>query len=489
MPAFLGLDLGASGLKAVIISATGQLLGAANIGLATQLPHPGWSEQEPADWLAALRLAVPEALRAAGLAPGALTAIGVTAGAHTPVLTGADGAPLRPAIMWSDQRASAEAAALRERADALIVETGLNRVNATWTLAMLAWLRAHELATVAATRRLYLAKDWLRAALTGTWETDYSDAVGTLLADHRTGTWSPALCDLIGWDIATLPPIRPATGIVGHVVSGEFGLAAGTKVICGAMDTTTELFGAGALRPGMATIKLATAGVVSEVTAGPIVAPPVSCYPHIEPGSFYTAAGTNACASALRWLRDTLRLPDFAALDAAAAAAPPGAGGLIFHPYLQGERAPYWDAALRGDFIGLSMAHGPAHLCRAVLEGVAFSLRDVIAANPRKLQGPVRLLGGGAASPLWRQIIADVTGLALERPAGADAAFGAALLAALGAGAFASPAAAVATCVHITDRTAPNADNAAAYSELFAIYRRAQTAIAPLSHALAAFAH
>jgi xylulokinase len=487
LPAFLGLDLGASGLKAVIIGATGQLLGAANIGLSTQLPQPGWSEQNPADWLAALRLAVPEALRAAGLAPTSLTAIGVTAGAHTPVLTGDDGAPLRPAIMWSDQRASAEAALLREKADALIIETGLNRVNATWTLAMLAWVRAHEPHIAAATRRVYLAKDWLRAALTGTWETDYSDAIGTLLADHRTQGWSPALCGLIGWDIATLPPIRRATDIVGHVTDQKFGLAPGTKVICGAMDTTTELFGAGALTPGMASIKLATAGVISEVTAGPVVNPPVSCYPHIATGLFYTAAGTNSCASALRWLRDTLNLAGgFAGIDAAAATVPPGAGGLIFHPYLQGERAPYWDARLRGDFIGLTMAHTPAHLCRAVLEGVAFSLRDVIAASPRPLAGPARLLGGGAASPLWRQIIADVTGLTLEQPAGADAAFGAALLAALGAGAFASPAQAVDSCVHITASTPPNAGNAAIYRKLFDIYQRSQALMAPLAHELSA---
>ncbi len=486
MPAFLGLDLGASGLKAVIISATGQLLGAANIALTTHLPQPGWSEQDPAEWLAALRVAVPEALRAAGLAAGRLAAIGVTAGAHTPVLTGADGAVLRPAIMWSDQRASAQAAALRETADAQIIETGLNRVNATWTLAMLDWVRAHEPQVAAATRRVYLAKDWLRAALTGTWETDYSDAIGTLLTDHRTQGWSPALCGLIGWDMATLPPIRRATDIVGHVLDRRFGLAAGTPVICGAMDTTTELLGAGALTPGMAAIKLATAGVISEVTAGPVVNPPVSCYPHIAPGLFYTAAGTNSCASALRWLRDTLNLPGFAGIDAAAATVPPGAGGLIFHPYLQGERAPYWDAALRGDFIGLTMAHRPAHLCRAVLEGVAFSLRDVIASSPRPLAGPARLLGGGAASPLWRQIIADVTGLTLEQPAGADAAFGAALLAALGAGAFTSPAQAVETCVHITASTAPNMENAAIYSKLFDIYRRSQAMMAPLAHELSA---
>jgi xylulokinase len=487
-PAFLGLDLGASGLKAVIISATGEAFGAATVGLATRLPHPGWSEQDPADWLAAMRAAIGQALRAAGLAPAAITAIGITAGAHTPVLTGADGAVLRPAIMWSDQRAGPQAAALHARAGPAIIATGMNRVNPTWTLAMLAWLRAHEPHVTAATHRLYLAKDYLRAALTGTWETDASDAAGTLLADQRTGTWSPALCDLIGWDIATLPPIRPAIDIVGYVRNADFGLHPGTPVICGAMDTTTELFGAGALYPGQATIKLATAGVVCEVTTAPVVQPPVSCYPHIEPGLFYTAAGTNSCASALRWLRDTLNLPSFAAIDEAAAAAPPGAGGLLFHPYLQGERAPYWDADLRADFIGLTMAHSAPHMCRAVLEGVAFSLADVIAANPRPVTGPVRLLGGGAASPLWRQIIADVTGLTLAVPAGADAAFGAALLAALGTGAFASPAEAVARCVHIAATTIPNGQNAKRYNEMFDIYRRAQAALAPISHDLAAAA-
>jgi xylulokinase len=492
----LGIDLGAGSLKATIIDADGRLAGEGAHPIETRIPTFGWSEQDPRDWYAALCQAVPAAIAAAKIDAKAIAGIGFSAGAHTLVLTDGDGQIIRPAIMWSDQRSAEEARALHAEAGDLIVAKSLNRVNPTWTLAMLAWLRAHEPAAVARVRRLYIAKDYLRACLTGTWETDYSDVLGALMADDATRSWSPDLCALIHWPMETLPPVVKPTDVVGQVTAEAAratGLAAGTPVVCGSNDTTVEFFGAGAVQPGMAAIKLATAGVLFLATDGPSVHPPISCYPHIVDGLYYTATGTNSCASAHRWLRDRFFMQPggdgsaaFAEMDRLAGEAPAGSAGLLFHPYLQGERAPYWDPLLRADFIGATMSHGRAHFARALYEGIAFSIRDLLqAARGLGLRfSSARLLGGGARSAIWRQIIADVTGLTIERPANGDASFGAALVAGVGVGLYGDPRAAVARCVTILDRCTPDPARAALYDEFFAVYKDAQAALAPLNHRL-----
>ena len=486
----LGIDLGAGSLKATIISATGQIEGEASHPVSSAVPQFGWSEQDPAEWFAALCAAVPLALAAAGLAGGDITGIGVSAGAHIPVLTDEDGTVLRPAMMWNDQRSAAQAAALHAKAGQKIIDTSLNKVNPTWTLAMLAWLREHEPAVFSRARRLYLAKDYLRYCLTGTWETDFSDAIGALMADNSAKDWSPELVALAGWDPAYLPRIAKPTDVVGTVTAeaaSRTGLAAGTPVVCGSNDTTVEFFGVGAVKPGIGAVKLATAGVLFLATDGPSVNPPISCYPHIIEGMFYTATGTNSCASAHRWLRELMFAQGgFEAMDALAAGVKPGADGLLFHPYLQGERAPYWDPLLRADFIGMTISHSQAHFARALYEGIAFSIRDLLeAARALGLEfGTIRLIGGGARSAVWRQIIADVTGLTVERTEAADASFGAALLAGIGTGVFASPRDAVAACVRLADTTMPDAARHAFYSQLFGIYKDAQAALAPLNHRL-----
>ena len=401
---------------------------------------------------------------------------------------------IRPAILWSDQRAAEEARELDERAGARIVEVGLNRVNPTWTLAQLAWLKRHEPDAVARVRRVFPAKDYLRYRVTGDWHSDVSDALGLLLADGRQGGWSPELCALIDWPLESLPPVLRPTDLAGQVsarAAADTGLPEGLPVVAGGNDTTVELFGVGGIRPGQGAIKLATAGVLFGVVEGPSVHPPVSCYPHVLPGLYYTATGTNSCASAHRWLRDTLfstpqGSESFDRLDELAEAVPAGAEGLIFHPYLQGERGPYWDPKLRADFIGLTFRHGRGHLVRALYEGIAFSIRDLLEAAPPETRtfSEIRILGGGARSALWRQIMSDVLGLEIVRPAVGDASFGAALVAGAGVGLFASPEAAVAACVRIADRSTPDPERHALYGRVFALYKEAQASLAPLAHRL-----
>jgi xylulokinase len=496
----IGVDLGAGSLKASVIDGTGRLLGEASEPIATRIPHPGWSEQDPADWYRAFCKAVPAALAAARTEPARLAGLGLSAGAHIPVLVDGTGQVLRPAILWNDQRSIEEARELREAAGELIVRTSLNRANPTWTLAMLKWLGRHEPEVARRTRRLFIAKDYLRHRITGDWHSDFSDAIGALMGDVATRNWSAELCRLIGWPIETLPPLLDPAAIAGKVgaeAARDAGLPEGLPVVTGSNDTTVELYGVGAIKAGQGAIKLATAAVVYLATDGPAVHPPVSCYPHIMPGMFYCATGTNSCASAHRWLRDEFFLPAvaaaggdgsraFAEMDRMAASAPPGSDGLLFHPYLQGERGPHWDPHLRASFIGLTMRHGRAHFVRALYEGIAFSVRDLLeAAQAEGLAfSGFRLIGGGARSALWRQIIADMLGVEIEQPENGDASFGAALVAGVGTGVFPSFEAAIERSVRIIGRAEPDARRHRFYSELFAIYREATRALQPLDHRL-----
>ena len=260
----------------------------------------------------------------------------------------------------------------------------------------------------------------------------------------------------------------------------------------GSNDTTVELYGAGAVAAGQGAIKLATAGVVFLTTDRPEVHPPISCYPHVISGLWYMASGINACATAHRWVRDTFfsDLPEasaFEEMDRLASGVVPGCEGLIFHPYLLGERAPHWDPKLRGDFIGLTLGHNRAHFARACYEGIAFALNDVLL-SAKQLSGAsfgdMRLLGGGARSATWRQIIADVTGLTVKVPQNGDASFGAALVAAVGAGIFASPGEAVARCVRIESETVPDPDRHAFYGEVFTLYDQARRGLTEVTHQL-----
>jgi xylulokinase len=485
-----GVDLGAGSLKVTIIHPDGTLAGEASSSITTSTPRFGWSEQNPHDWWVALCDAIPRALADAGVGGDAIAAIGFSAGAHIGVLCGADGRVLRPALLWSDSRAADEAAELRKRADARIIELSLNRANPTWLLPQLLWISRNDPEAFAATERLYIAKDWLRHQLTGTFETDWSDVVGALMGDASTQSWSPELCEMVGWPMRTLAPIVRPTDIVGTVTpvaAAACGLLAGTPVVCGSNDTTVELFGAGAVKPGEGAVKLATAGVTYQVAEGPLVRPPVSCYPHIVDGLYYTATGINSCASAHRWLRDQFFAADgFEGMDALAASVTAGSDGLLFHPYLQGERAPHWDPQLRADFVGLTMQHTRGHFARALYEGIAYAIRDAmtVAEGLGMRYDTIRLIGGGSRSATWRQIMADVLGRTIHLPVNGDASFGAAVLAGIGIGTFADPADALARCARTVATHEPDPATHARYTDFFDVYRDAQRGLVDINHRL-----
>ena len=498
----MGIDLGAGSLKVTIIDTAGALLGSASSDVRTNSPQPGWAEQDPEEWYRGLCHAVPAALAIAGIKSGDIGAVSFSAGAHTPVLLDEDNQLIRPAILWSDQRSSVEAHELAQKAGAMIHATSFNNPAPTWTLPQLQWLQTHEPDSVRRTKRLLIAKDYLRFRLTGGWHTDRVDAVGTLMTDSSASTWSEELCALIGWNMETLPPIVEPAAVVGEVSrqgAEESGLAAGTPVVAGTMDTAAECYGAGAVDAGHCTIKLATAGTVSVITDTFSAHAEVIDYPHVIPGYGYAITGTNSCASAHRWLRDQLFMPAdpsnadgdpgqaaFNEMERLAASIPAGSDGMLFHPYLQGERSPYWDAKLRADFIGVTIRHTKGHFVRALYEGVAFSLLDCMESlNAQGLQSAsARLVGGGGRSATWRQIVSDCTGLMIDVPENGDASFGAALVAGVGIGAFNDERDAVKRCVKLIQHHEPDAANHALYGELFAVYKDAQAALSGINHTL-----
>lgn len=493
----MGIDIGAGSLKTMIVSSAGRVCGSAAVDIATHSPKPRWSEQDPQDWWKAVCTTVPLALAEAGIAATDIAAISFSAGAHTPVLEDAQGNLVRPAILWNDQRSGDESRELQEKYGERILGIGMNRPAPTWTLPQFLWLVRNEPDAVRRTARVYVAKDWLRSRLTGTWETDRTEAVGTLLFDPTQDKWSSELCDMAHWDINTLPPLVTPTTVVGKVTgtaARATGLAEGTPVVCGTSDTSIETFGAGSVRPGDGTIKLATAGTVSVVTSAPRVHPTLINYPLAVPGLWYVITGTNSCASAHRWFRDRFLMAPgvsgsdaFAEMDRLAGSVPVGAEGLLFHPYLQGERAPYWDPMLRADFVGMTFRHDKAHFSRAIYEGIAFSLRDVLdqfRARDMDIK-TARIIGGGSKSATWRQIVADVLNVEILLPETTDASFGAALLAGVGIGVFQDELTAAQTCARVIGRALPNPANVGVYDELFAVYKQAQAGLVQVNHALA----
>lgn len=483
----LGIDLGTSSLKCVLMRADGRVLATAERSYPTYSPAAGWAEQNPSDWLAALRAALAELDRADAALFGRIGAIGVCSAAHIPVLLDAAGRVIRPAILWSDQRSDAQVASLRAAHGELLAASTLNEAGCTWTLPQLLWIGEHEPDVLPRVRHFLSSKDYLVFSLTGEACMDFGSAAATLMLDARTKTWSSALSALSGVPPAAFPRLAGPLDVVGSVTAAAhavFGLPAGIPVIAGALDSAAELAGCGILRAdGRGMVRVGSAGGIMAVTDSPSFNAGIITYPHVPNGIFYKQAGTNACATSLKWLRQLcagVRRGNAAAplsfddLDALAQTVAPGAGGLLFHPYLHGERAPYWNPELRANFSGLDQAHAWPHFVRAVMEGVAYSLRDCLGMFGRediRMRSAV-MAGGVAKSPVWAQIIADVLEMEMHTVHGGDSARGACLLAATALGLFDSIEAAATACVVPEKTIVPDPANRELYATRFERYRR-----------------
>lgn len=491
----LGIDFGSGGCKITAIDPEGRLLGEASREYPTHYEHPGWSEQEPSDWYAAMCGALA-ALREAGLDLARTAAIAFDGSTHNAVLLDGSMRPVRRTVMWTDQRSAAECEFLRERHGELIFGTACQMPTPTWTLPQLIWIAKHEPEIPARTKYILFVKDFVRWQVTGVAATDHIEAQGTLFYDMKARNWSRELFALTGFDFSALPELTEPTERLGEVTAqaaADTGLPAGTPVICGTSDSAVEDYGAGAVEPGDCIVKLATAGNVNVMTAAPHPFRTTLTYSHVIPGMWYTVSATNAAALCQRWFRDLFGdaekaeaaasgIKAFDLMDRRAAASPAGANGVMFHPYLQGERSPYWDPKLRGSFTGISINSTRGDFMRALLEGVAFSLFDCYGVI-EEMKLPVKrifLIGGGARSALWNGIVCDVFNLPVAVPSPGDASFGAALLAGTGTGFFPDVREAVKRCLRTDRELSPDPGRAAQYAELFRTYREIHDALAPV---------
>ena len=493
---FLGLDVSTTGVKALLVDTDGRVVASATVAHPSAAPHPLWSEQRPADWEAGALNAIRTALRLAEAEGERVAAIGLTGQMHGMVALDAEGAVTRPAILWNDQRTAAECDEIRARVgrERLIAISG-NDALTGFTAPKILWTRRHEPEVYARIRHILLPKDYLRYRLTGDYATDKADGSGTLLFDLARRDWSPELLAALEIPPEWLPPTfeGPAmTGVISAEAAAATGLRAGTPVVAGGGDQAAQAVGVGAVTPGVLALTLGTSGVLFATTETPVIEPGgrLHTFCHAVPDRWHLMGVMLSAAGSFQWLRDTLA-PEasFEALVAEAATAPAGSDGLLFLPYLTGERTPYPDPLARGAWVGLTARHTRAHLIRATLEGVAFGLRDMLALmRETGLTVPdrARVSGGGARSALWRGIVASALGITLDSPETTEgAAYGAALLAGVGAGAWTDVDTAT-RGLAMVDQTAPIAVDVARYDALYAQYHALYATLAPTMHALSA---
>ena len=492
----LGIDLSTTGAKALLIDEMGKVIASASTPLTLSTPHPLWAEQEPRDWWQATVASIRAALTMAAASGAEIRAIGLTGQMHGLALLDAQGEPLRPAILWNDQRTAAECDEIRARVgrSRLIAVTG-NDALTGFTAPKVLWVRRHEPEIYARAVHILLPKDYIRYRLTGDFAMDKADGSGTLLFDLAARDWSSEVTAALDIPRSWLPPTLEGpeiTGVISAEAAALTGLAAGTPVMAGGGDQAAQAVGVGAIEPGMAAVTLGTSGVVFAATATPLFEPEgrLHAFCHAVPGRWHLMGVMLSAAGSLQWLRDMLAPGvSFDALMDEAVQAPAGSEGLLFLPYLSGERTPHPDPLARGAWVGLTLRHTRAHMVRAVLEGVAFGLRDGFTLLARVGLGEmarVRVSGGGARSPLWRTILASVLAIPLESVAASEgAAYGAALLAGVGAGVWPDVAAACTATIQSGEMTTPNGDWQAEYERLYPIYQSLYLALKPAFAALA----
>ena len=488
----LGIDVSTTATKAVLIDESGAVVGVGASAYGFSVPRPLWSEQDPELWWDGAVAAIRSVIATTGVPADEVVAIGLTGQMHGAVLLDVAGDVLRPAILWNDQRTATECDAIRDALgpERLIAITG-NDALTGFTAPKLVWVRDHEPDVWRRIAHVLLPKDYLRLRLTGDYALDKADGAGTLLFDLAARDWSTEVLDALRIERAWMPPTWEGpeiTGVVTAIAAAATGLRAGTPVVAGGGDQSANAVGVGAVTVGTMALSLGTSGVVFATTDRPLFEPHgrVHAFCHAVPGRWHLMSVMLSAGGSLRWFRDAI-VPgvEFGDLVDAAAEVPAGSGGLLFLPYLSGERSPHPDPLARGAFVGLTLTHDLRHLTRAVLEGVAFGLRDgldLMIEAGTQVPDQIRASGGGTESPLWRQILADVLGAEIATVSTSEgAAYGAGVLAAVGAGWYPSVEAASAALVTATPVASPGPDTEA-YRDAHAIYRELYPALAPTFH-------
>ncbi len=487
--AVLGIDVGTTSVKAMLVGSDGAVIAESEVGHPITVPRPGWAEQHPDIWWRSTTLAARKAMQLADKDNRSIevAAVGLGGQMHSSVFLDGDGEVIRPALLWNDVRTTPQCRQIMDTAgmDGLRSTVG-NLPLEGFTAPKLLWLRQHEPQNYARLQTLLLPKDYIRYRISGDFATEPSDAAGTLLFDVRRRIWSEQMLHALEIDEGILPPVLKSheiTGVVSSAAAGELGIPAGTPIVGGGADNAASAVGCGITTGGVMQVSIGTSGTVLLPSAEPRVAEDMNLHTfcHAAPDMWYLMGVALSAGSALRWLRDTVAAgQSYDSLTADAAKTPIGGNGLLFLPYLTGERTPHNDADARGVFFGLSFSHSLAHLTRAVIEGVCFALRDSLELMRQQGVSPseMRAIGGGSRSRMWLQTLADVFGLPIATvQISGGAAYGAALLAAIGCGMFASIEEAVQACVATDKVVEPDAKAIAQYDDLYGAYRRLYPAL------------
>ncbi len=506
MSYMMGIDVGTTGTRAVIVRPDGRVAGAATVDhQPMRMPKPGWAEQDPEDWWKATIGAVRGSLQQSGVTGAQIKGIGFSGQMHGVVLLDKVNTVLRQALLWCDQRSQQQCEWITNKAGAeRLIRLASNPALTGFSAPKMLWVRDNEPAVFERAAHFLLPKDYVRLRMTGEYATDVSDASGTLLFDVTHRRWSQEMLELLQVDASLLPKAYESpviTGAISTEAALVTGLRAGTPVVAGAGDQAASAVGNGIVRSGLTSATLGTSGVIFSYTDKPKLDPQgrIHTFCHAVPGKWHVMGVTQGAGLSLRWFKEQLgeseawyaRQIGVDAYEVLLAEAEPiaaGSDGLLFLPYLMGERTPHLDPQARGMWFGLTAAHTRGHLIRSILEGVAYSLRDSLEIFT-ELKIPVvqiRASGGGSRSPLWRQIQTDIYGkeiVTLREPEGS--AFGAALLAGAGAGIYSSVEEAANEAIRVENSTQPVPENVEFYSRQYEIYRKVYPAIRELSHELA----
>ena len=493
MPVYLGVDIGTSGTKTLAMREDGEILGSAMAEYPLSNPKPGWSEQSPADWWQAVVDSVRKVLRQAKLKPADIGGIGLSGQMHGSVFLDRKHQVIRPALLWNDQRTVAECAEIESRAGgrAELIRMVANPALTGFTAPKILWLRNQEKRNFDRTVQVLLPKDYVRFCLTGEFATEVSDASGTLLLDVVHRCWSTELLQKLDLSSSLLPKVyesEDVTGVLTESAAKQLGLRAGIPVVGGGGDQAASAIGNGIVGRGVVSATMGTSGVVfahsDEVQVDPEGRLHTFC--HAVRGKWHVMGCVLSAGGSLQWFRNQLcqdevqrakkqKIDPYELITGEAATAPAGSEGLFFLPYLTGERTPHADPHARGSWIGLSLRHSKSHLARAVMEGATYAMRDSleIAKGMNIPVQEIRLSGGGARSPFWRQMQADIYGQQVVTiNASEGPAYGVALLAAAGTGAYKSVEEACRATISVVTRTKPKAAALKTYNAAFPVYQQ-----------------
>lgn len=488
---FLGMDVGTGGTRAVVVDTNGKLVSSASSEHAPfRTPHPGWAEQDPEDWWRAAQDAIRKALAAAPAPHQPVVALGLTGQMHGAVMLDEDGAVLRPSLIWCDTRTQPECDWLHEKIGyARLIELTCNPALPNFTLTKLLWVKTHEPEIFAKIRHIMCPKDYVRYRLSGEFAIDVQEASGTLLLDVTHRRWSKEVAEAAGIPESWLPKLYESPEVcarISETAAALTGLTAGTAVVAGAGDQGAGAVGMGILQPGSVSATIGTSGVVFAATAEPTKDPKgrLHTFCHAVPGLWHVMGVTQSAGLSFQWLRNTFFAgQSYDSLTEGAAKVPAGSEGLEWAPYLLGERTPHLDPEVRAAFAGIRTVHTASHFVRAVLEGVAYSLKDTFTlfAELAIPVGGVRLGGGGARGPLWRRIQAGVYGHTVEvLTAEEGGAFGCALMAGVGAGHWANLDQACAQAIEVAQRIEPDPADVPVYKAGYAQWRKLYPALRSL---------